>query len=124
MSYNIISYVIYLPITAWITIYVGKVCFVNGRAYLNQILHNRSELVNSINSSLLLGYYLLNIGYAATMLSFWPEIHDFQNLILELSRRIGLIIISLGLMHYFNLTVTYLISKKINKQSQLKTSSS
>lgn len=123
MNYNIISYFIYLSITFYITIVVGKICFNNGEVYLGRIIDGKPEMVSFINRLLLLGYYLLNLGYAALMLSFWPEIKSISEAILVLFGRIGKIVFLLGVMHYNNMLVTYLISLKLNKQNNLKPSS-
>lgn len=123
MNYNIISYFIYLSITFYITIVVGKICFNNGEVYLGRIIDGKPEMVSFINRLLLIGYYLLNLGYAALMLSFWPEIKSISEAILVLFGRIGKIVFLLGVMHYNNMLVTYLISLKLNKQNNLKPSS-
>lgn len=123
MNYNIISYFIYLSITFYITIVVGRICFNNGEVYLGRIIDGKPEMVSFINRLLLIGYYLLNLGYAALMLSFWPEIKSISEAILVLFGRIGKIVFLLGVMHYNNMLVTYLISLKLNKQNNLKPSS-
>lgn len=123
MNYNIISYFIYLSITFYITIVVGRICFNNGVVYLGRIIDGKPEMVSFINRLLLIGYYLLNLGYAALMLSFWPEIKSISEAILVLFGRIGKIVFLLGVMHYNNMLVTYLISLKLNKQNNLKPSS-
>ncbi len=121
-NYNLIAYSIYLPITFYITIVVGKTCYNNGEVYLSRIINDHPETVRSINSILLVGYYLLNLGYAAITLSFWQEIHNIAQMIEILGRKLGTIILFLGLMHFNNMLVTYVISKRINKKSPLKTS--
>lgn len=118
MNYNIVSYLIYLLITFYVTVVVGKICYTNGEHYLMKIINDKPELVRSINSILLIGYYLLNLGYATIMLSFWPQIESLNQLICELSTKTGKILLLLGFMHYFNILITALYSIKINKQSQ------
>jgi hypothetical protein len=117
-NYNIIAYCIYLPITFYITIVVGRICYQNGEVYLSRIINDHPDTVKAINSLLLVGYYLLNLGYAAITLSFWQQIHDIRGLIEILSGKLGTIIMFLGLMHFNNMLVTYIISKRINKNNQ------
>ncbi len=115
-NYNIIAYSIYLPLTYYITIVVGRICYKHGEIYLLGIINDHPDLVKTINKMLLIGYYLLNLGYAAITLSFWPELTNFGGLIGTIGVKLGQIILLLGLMHYNNMAVTYFISKRINKQ--------
>ena len=63
MAFNIIGYFIYLPITAFITIVVGKSFHKHGILYIKSIIPE-TKIASSLNNLLLIGYYLVNIGYA------------------------------------------------------------
>jgi len=115
LNYNLIGYAIYLPLTFYITIVVGKICHTNGEYYLLGIIQGHPEIVKNINNLLLVGYYLLNLGYAAATLSYWPSILDLNQLIGIIGLKLGQIILLLGVIHYINMLVTYLFSKRINK---------
>ncbi len=115
INYNIIGYLVYLPITFYITIHIGKVCYTNGEHYLARIINDHPEIVKAINSLLLLGYYLLNLGYAAITLSFWPNIDNWIVLIETIGTKLGQIILLLGVMHFNNMLMTYLIAQRINR---------
>lgn len=119
MNYNITGYMIYLPVTFYITIVVGRVCYRNGELYLSRIINEHPVTVRWINSMLLTGYYLVNLGYAAVMVSFWHRISSLQDLVETLSGHIGIIVLLLGILHVNNMLVTYLISKHINKHQSL-----
>ncbi len=116
INYNIIGYLVYLPITFYITIHVGKVCYRNGEVYLLKIINDHTDTVKAINSLLLIGYYLVNLGYAAVTLGFWPTIDHPTLLIETISVKLGQIILFLGIMHFNNMLVTYLISLYFEKQ--------
>lgn len=115
MNYNILSYSIYLPVTFYITFVVGRICFENGEVYLHRLMDEHPDTVKAMNRLLLIGYYLLNLGYAAIMLSDWPVIINLSQAFLLSFTRIGTILFILGIMHYNNMLLTYLISKRINK---------
>ena len=55
------------------------------------------------NRILLLGYYLVNLGYATYSVSFWNHVSNPVGLAEELSLRLGLLISGLACLHYFNL---------------------
>jgi NO-binding membrane sensor protein with MHYT domain len=114
-NYKLISYLIYLPITFYVTVIVGWVLYRKGIVFLNDAFNSNVELAGILNRFLLLGYYLLNLGYAAISIHVFAEINSFTQLIEELSKRIGILIIGLALMHYFNMYTFSHFSKQIQK---------
>lgn len=118
MNYNILSYAIYLPMTFYLTFVVGRICFNNGEIYLHRLMNDHPDTVKSINRLLLIAYYLFNLGYAALMLSNWPQIGNLSQSILIAFTKTGLILFILGVMHYNNMLMTYYLSKIIHKQKQ------
>jgi NO-binding membrane sensor protein with MHYT domain len=114
-NYNFISYLIYLPITFYITVIVGWVLYKKGIVFLNDAFNSNVELASILNKFLLLGYYLLNLGYAAVSIHIFSEINSFTQLIEELTKRIGMLIIGLALMHYFNMYTFSHFNKQIQK---------
>ncbi|MGB0521605.1 MAG: hypothetical protein ACPGJS_01535 [Flammeovirgaceae bacterium] len=115
-SLNIIAYCIYLPITFFITIQVGWICYKNGVVYLKGILKGDHQWLEIVNKLLLIGYYLVNLGYAAITLSYWNHIATVNELIGELASRIGFITITLGIMHGVNLWLATFLPKILNHQ--------
>jgi len=91
-------------------IYVGWVFYKNGEIYLLEIFKQDAELVKPLNKLLLIGYYLLNLGYAIYTISCWGNIQDTLSMIHRLAEVLGKIIISLAIMHYFNLFWLKLLS--------------
>lgn len=119
MNYNIASYLVYLPLTIYITVWVGWVFYKNGEVFLSQMLRNDQQLVAPVNKLLLIGYYLLNIGYATLMVASWTEIKTPLQAVEELSQRTAFILLILAFMHYMNITVITLwhhFEYKNNKQ--------
>ena len=116
MNYTIIAYSIYLPITILITIWVAKTLFVNGRIFLIEIFHQDLTLADSVNKLLLVGFYLINIGYAVYTLKIWGSIDGTQAVIETLSEKIGWIILILGGMHFFNLFILFNLRRKAHEQ--------
>ena len=102
MTLNTIGYLIYLPITAYITIVVGDKCHKHGIHYIKSILKN-DPIAYSINNLLLIGYYLVNLGYALISIMHWNIISTTPKLIEEISLRTAYIILLLTLLHYTNI---------------------
>jgi hypothetical protein len=109
---NIVAYIIYLFITYIITVRVGKVFYKNGRHYILSIVHGDEQLTDFINKILLAGYYLMNLGYATIMLSFWKTVTSYADLIASVSSMTGRILLSLAIVHFANMYIISIIGKK------------
>ena len=106
INYLMVSYISYLMITVFITVYVGWFCHKNGWLHLKQIFKKEQELALKLNNLLLTGYYLLNIGYAIVSINYWETVQSWEDVLSVVSLKAGTIVICLGIMHYFNLWVT------------------
>ena len=62
----VIAYLIYLPVTMALTLYVARILFKNARVFMMDIFNGRAEIADSTNRLFEVGFYLLNIGFA-----FW-----------------------------------------------------
>ncbi len=70
MNYIIVTYCLYLFITICLTIWVARTLFKNGKVFLIDIFHGNKELADSVNNLLLVGFYLVNLGYVVCSLQF------------------------------------------------------
>jgi hypothetical protein len=115
MNLNIIGYAIYLLLTSIIIVKVGKICYKNGNIYISQLIPHHIDLCHKTNQILLIGYYLLNIGYCAMTLISWEKILSTTQLVEVISVKSAIIICSISILHYFNIfIITKYIQKLIN----------
>lgn len=112
MNFVILSYALYMPITIALTIWVARTLFTNGRLFLVDIFHGNELLADSVNKLLLVGFYLINIGYAVYTMRIFDAIANAQALIETLSIKLGAITLILGGMHFFNLFVFFKLRKR------------
>nr|WP_315202232.1 hypothetical protein [uncultured Flavobacterium sp.] len=112
MNFNIIGYFIYLSITVFIILKVGKICYKNGNVYVSELIPNHSDLCQKINQILLLAYYLLNIGYCAMTLISWEKILSTNQLIEVIAIKTAIIAFVISALHYTNIII---ITKYIHK---------
>ena len=112
MTYILTLYADYLVITVILTIWVARTLFRNGKVFLIDIFHGNKELAQAVNNLLLVGFYLVNLGYAVYTLRVGYAITDTRQLIEELSVKIGAIILILGGMHFFNMLVFFKLRKR------------
>ena len=117
MNYTILTYSIYLPITILLTVWVARTLFKNGRVFLVEIFHKDEVLADSVNKLLLVGFYLVNVGYAVYTLKIWETIEGTQQVIETLSQKIGWIILVLGAMHFFNLFILFNLRRKAQQHT-------
>lgn len=119
MSNIIITYSLYLIVTFSVTIWVASTLFKNGKVFLIDIFHGNKELADSVNNLLVVGFYLINIGYAVFTLKLTNNITNAQEIIENLSFKIGLIILILGAMHFFNLYIFFTLRKRAMLEKKL-----
>ena len=81
MDFNLVGYAIYLSITAVIILRVGHICYRNGNIFVGELIPGHEDLCKRTNQILLLGYYLLNIGYCAITLVQWDTIESVAALV-------------------------------------------
>ncbi len=112
MNLNILAYVIYGCITIYIIYKVGKLCHSNGRIFILELFQNDAAKTNTTNNLLLIAYYLFNIGYAVLQISSWRQVKDVASLVASVADKCGVLIILLAILHYFNMSLIYILSKR------------
>lgn len=105
MNWLIITYVVYLLISIALTIWVARTLHRNGRIFLVDSFLGNEPLADSVNHLLVVGFYLINIGYVALALKYGAAAANAQEALETLSTKIGLVLLVLGGMHFFNLAV-------------------
>jgi hypothetical protein len=99
------TYLSYLAISIAMTIWVARTLHKNGRIFLVDSFGGNAALADSINHLLVVGFYLVNIGYVALALREAQAPGDLQGVLEVLSRKVGVVLLVLGVMHFFNLVV-------------------
>ena len=105
MSYIVATYLLYLAISIVLTVWVARTLFVNGRVFLVDVFHGNDKLADSVNHLLVVGFYLINLGYVTLALRLGYDVADTRVSIEALSRKIGAVLLVLGAMHFLNLYV-------------------
>jgi hypothetical protein len=105
MTIGITTYLLYLAISISLTIWVARTLHKNGRVFLVDVFHGNDPLADSVNHLLVVGFYLINFGYVTMALKLGYSIANAQEAIEALSVKIGMVLIVLGGMHFFNLFV-------------------
>lgn len=109
-----IAYALYLLITIGITIWVAHTLSLNGEVFLVQCFGHDDELARSTNHLLVVGFYLMNIGFITLTLSLGDEPKTMTDAIRFLSGKVGLAVLVLGGMHFFNMSAVAHFGRKVN----------
>jgi len=105
MNYLVTTYALYLTISIIITVWVARTLHRSGRIFLVDAFHGNEPLADSINHLLVVGFYLVNLGYVSIALKYGDRATDLPGLFEALSTKVGAVLLILGGMHFFNLYV-------------------
>jgi hypothetical protein len=103
--YVITCYLSYLAISIALTVWVASTLHKNGRLFLVDAFHGNSELADSVNHLLVVGFYLSNVGYIAMALKTADALTNAREVIEVESGKLGVVLLILGFMHFFNIFV-------------------
>jgi hypothetical protein len=101
----VVTYLAYLTISVALTIWVARTLYKRGAIFLVDAFHGNSELADSVNHLLVVGFYLINIGFVSLALKTAATINTSRGAIELLSDKMGMVLLILGGMHFFNLYV-------------------
>ena len=99
------TYVAYLVVSVALTVWVARTLHKNGRIFLVDSFLGNEALADSVNHLLVVGFYLINIGYVTLALKYGDKATDARTALETLSTKVGLVLVVLGVMHFFNLFI-------------------
>ncbi|MFD8721080.1 hypothetical protein ACFV2H_24615 [Streptomyces sp. NPDC059629] len=112
MDRTVIAYVIYLLVSIGLTIWVARTLSRNGRIFLSDVLQGNEKLADAVNHLLVVGFYLVNLGFVALYLHTSGTIEDTRGIFEALSSKIGVVLLVLGVMHLGNVYVLNRIRRR------------
>ncbi len=110
---TILAYSLYLILAIGMTIWVAWTLSTNGKIYLIRCFGHDAELATSVNHLLVVGFYLVNFGFIALALSTAGEVKGGAALMRFLGWYVGLAVLMLGAMHFFNMGAVTRHGKKV-----------
>ncbi len=99
------TYFAYLAISIALTIWVARTLFKHGRVFLVDVFAGNEAIADSVNHLLVVGFYLINLGFIAFFLKAGDPVNSAQVAVEFLSTKIGVVVLVLGGMHFINLGV-------------------
>ena len=76
MNTSLSIYTAYFLASLAMTVWVARTLHKNGRLFLVEAFSGRQELADSVNHLLLVGFYLINIGFILLFLRVGPKPAD------------------------------------------------
>jgi hypothetical protein len=109
-NYLVPVYLAYGTISVVLTVWLARTLFKNGAVFLEEVFTD-PRLAEAVNRLLVVGFYLLNLGYACLLLKAHQS--DTPIAAIEtLSEKLGLLLLSLGGVHFFNLYLFHRIRRR------------
>lgn len=105
LNLTVWTYALYLVISVALTIWVAKTLHRNGRIFLVRAFHADEHLADSVNHLLVVGFYLINIGWITLALKYGVNVGDLAGVFEAVSTKVGFVLVLLGVMHFLNLYV-------------------
>ena len=104
---NSLNYLVYLTLSILITVYVSGTLSKNGLPFLIAGFKDNDQLAVSTNHLLVVGFYVVNLGFVLLRMRTGVRIDTFEQLIVYQSSGLGVVLFVLGLAHFFNMYVIH-----------------
>ena len=104
-------YATYAVIAVGLTVWIARTLFKNGAVFLEEVFPDTPKMAEAVNRLLVVGFYLLNLGYASLILKM-GHTQTMAGAIEALAQKLGLLLLSLGAMHFANLYVFHRIRRR------------
>ncbi|SDD25944.1 hypothetical protein [Nocardioides lianchengensis] len=117
MTWTVATYVVYLLVTVPLTVWVATTLSRNGKVFLEDVFAGNDRLAEAVNTLLVVGFYLLNLGFVSLYLRIGTTVPDAAGLFEELSVKVGVVTLVVGVLHFFNVYVFNAIRRRGRMES-------
>ena len=107
------AYITYMVASVGLTVWVAHTLHKNGRIFLVDSFLGNEALADSVNRLLVVGFYLINVGFVSLALKYGVKPRDTVEFF---STKMGMVLLVLGSMHFLNLVVF----SKMRRRAMLK----
>jgi hypothetical protein len=114
------AYLSYLALALAVTLWVARTLHQSGLVFLVDAFHGNRELAVSVNRLLVVGFYLVSVGFVTLALSTTDQVTNARLAIEFVSTKIGQALLVLGCMHFFNLYVLNQLRKRAHDHTAVR----
>ena len=111
-------YAAYAVVSVALTIWLARTLGQNGRVFLHKVFADDPEFGDAVNRLLVVGFYLVNFGYACLHL-VGGQASTGRQAIEVLATKLGSLLLVLAAMHFGNLFVFNRIRKSAGRTIEL-----
>ncbi len=107
----IANHISYLALSIAVTVLVGHTLHKHGRLFLIDIFAGDRRIADAVNDLMLVGFYLTNIALVALAVTYGGTVDTWWGVVDMLSHKFGVVLLVLGVMHFLNLIVFWVIRR-------------
>jgi hypothetical protein len=116
-SQNLVTvYFIYALASVGLTIWLARTLSKSGEVFLDDVFVENPRMAPAVNRLLVVGFYLLNLGYAFVTLKAGQTTLTAVQAMETLAGKLGALLISLGVIHFGNMYLFH----RIRRRSQIR----
>ena len=109
-------YVIYGLAAIGLTVWLARTLFRNGAVFLEDVFEDRPGMAEAVNRLLVVGFYMLNLGYAFLIFESARRPADALGASELLVNKLGILLVSLGVIHFFNIIIFWRIRNRSSRR--------
>ncbi len=113
-SLLLLIYAVYGTVAVGLVIWLARTLSMNGALFLEDVFEDRPGMAEAVNRLLVIGFYMLNLGYALLLLPGDRPVDAVAASELLITK-LGVLLLSLGAIHFVNMYVFW----KIRRRRQL-----
>jgi len=112
----VLVYLAYSGVSIGLTIWLARTLSKSGEVFLDDVFMDNPRMAPAVNRLLVVGFYLLNLGYAFVTLKAGAYALTAVEAMETLAAKLGALLISLGVMHFGNMYLFH----RIRRRSQIR----
>ena len=105
MNATVVTYLVYIVVSVALTVWVARTLTRNGEIFLVDVFHGEQKIAAATNKLLVVGFYLINLGFVSLMLRVSQPVDSAQQAIEALASKLGAVALLLGVFHLANVLV-------------------
>lgn len=113
------SYLGYAVVAIPLVVWLARTLFAHGATFPADVFDDRDELAEAVNRLLVIGFYLLNLGYALLLLTSNAGVASGLEAVELLITKLGVLLVSLGAIHFLNMLVFWRIRRRAEDRQPL-----
>lgn len=118
MGTTMATYIIYGVAAVALTGVLAHTLYNNGKIFLAEVFIDNERLARAVNSMLVTGFYMLNLGYAF-MLFQTEEGATGVAAVENLVQKLGYLLLSLGILHFVNMGVIWKVRRAVARENEV-----